>query len=82
MVATDETTYLRLAENTIQKQSGPLNWWPEGGGDFRADSTDDTGRFGIASLVFQHTLLYLTILATSIRAQCFFPLLMLGFSKP
>lgn len=43
MYATDDDRYLDMAENTITKQSAPLNWWPEGGGNFRADSTDDTG---------------------------------------
>lgn len=42
MFKTGDTQYLVEAEGTIEKQSGPLAWWPEGGGDFRADSTDDT----------------------------------------
>ncbi|CAN8102074.1 unnamed protein product [Discula destructiva] len=48
MAATDDKQYLDIAENTINKQSGPLDWWPEGGGDFRADSTDDTGWWALA----------------------------------
>lgn len=43
MSVTEDSEYLDMAEGTIKKQSGPLNWWPEGGGEFRADSTDDTG---------------------------------------
>lgn len=30
------------------QQRKPLPWWPEGGGEFRADSTDDTGWWGPA----------------------------------
>lgn len=43
MYTTNDTQYLAMAEHTIQEQSGPLPWWPEGDGYFRADSTDDTG---------------------------------------
>ncbi|KUI63471.1 hypothetical protein VM1G_10334 [Cytospora mali] len=48
MLKTGDTQYLSQAEGTIEKQSGPLPWWPEGGGDFRADSTDDTGWWALA----------------------------------
>ncbi|KAF3767194.1 family 76 glycoside hydrolase [Cryphonectria parasitica EP155] len=48
MFTTKDNQYLSLVEGTTQKQSGPLAWWPEGGGDFRADSTDDTGWWALA----------------------------------
>lgn len=46
--ATKDTQYLSQLERTVQEQSGPLPWWPEGGGYFRADSTDDTGWWALA----------------------------------
>ena len=42
ITVTGDRDYLEMAENTIELQSGELEWWPEGGGLFRADSTDDT----------------------------------------
>lgn len=45
---TKDTQYLSQLEHTVQEQSGPLPWWPEGGGLFRADSTDDTGWWALA----------------------------------
>jgi hypothetical protein len=38
---TDE--FMDLATTVVNAQRVPLPWWPQGGGDFRADSTDDTG---------------------------------------
>lgn len=48
MYKTGDMQYLPEAEGTIRKQSGPLDWWPQGGGEFRADSTDDTGWWALA----------------------------------
>lgn len=48
MVRTGSRAYLVQAENTVAIQRAPLSWWPEGGGDFRADSTDDTGWWALA----------------------------------
>jgi predicted alpha-1,6-mannanase (GH76 family) len=48
--ATKDTQYLSQLKHTIQEQSAPLPWWPEGGGDFRADSTDDTGWWALAAV--------------------------------
>ncbi|KAB5558510.1 putative glycosyl hydrolase [Coniochaeta sp. 2T2.1] len=45
---TGDTTYLPQIQQTIDVQSAPLDWWPEGGGYFRADSTDDTGWWALA----------------------------------
>ncbi|KAI1398197.1 glycoside hydrolase family 76 protein [Hypoxylon fuscum] len=48
MVKSGSREYLTQAENTVNIQRAPLDWWPEGGGDFRADSTDDTGWWALA----------------------------------
>ncbi|PSS05144.1 putative glycosyl hydrolase [Coniella lustricola] len=48
MYISGDTKYLSMAEYTVNAQSGPLAWWPEGNGDFRADSTDDTGWWALA----------------------------------
>ncbi|KAK7746117.1 hypothetical protein SLS62_009496 [Diatrype stigma] len=46
--ATGSRRYLDAALHTVEQQRGPLPWWPEGGGEFRADSTDDTGWWALA----------------------------------
>ncbi|CEJ81183.1 hypothetical protein VHEMI01327 [[Torrubiella] hemipterigena] len=48
MRATGSKDYLWQAEHTVRMQKKPLPWWPQGGGDFRADSTDDTGWWVLA----------------------------------
>ncbi|KAI2606777.1 glycoside hydrolase family 76 protein [Hypoxylon sp. NC1633] len=48
MLQSGSRDYLAQAKNTVELQRAPLNWWPEGGGDFRADSTDDTGWWALA----------------------------------
>ncbi|KAI2624461.1 putative glycosyl hydrolase [Xylaria nigripes] len=48
MLATGSQEYVDLADFTVEVQRAPLNWWPSGGGDFRADSTDDTGWWALA----------------------------------
>ncbi|CAJ2509665.1 Uu.00g146910.m01.CDS01 [Anthostomella pinea] len=48
MLKTGSDEYLPVAYNTFNIQRAPLEWWPEGGGDFRADSTDDTGWWALA----------------------------------
>lgn len=40
--------YMDKAKNTIEQQKAPIPWWPQGGGDFRGDSTDDTGWWAMA----------------------------------
>ncbi|KAI1131461.1 glycoside hydrolase family 76 protein [Nemania abortiva] len=48
MLATGSDDYVDMAAFTVETQRAPLDWWPEGGGDFRADSTDDTGWWALA----------------------------------
>ncbi|KAK8129429.1 hypothetical protein PG999_001809 [Apiospora kogelbergensis] len=50
MELTGSRDYLAQAQNTIDKQRAPIDWWPQGGGDFRADSTDDTAWWALALL--------------------------------
>ncbi|KAI1171525.1 glycoside hydrolase family 76 protein [Nemania sp. FL0916] len=47
-LATGSDEYMDMAAFTVTTQRAPLDWWPEGGGDFRADSTDDTGWWALA----------------------------------
>jgi predicted alpha-1,6-mannanase (GH76 family) len=50
MLITGSRDYLEQAQNTVELQKAPLEWWPEGDGYFRADSTDDTAWWGQAML--------------------------------
>ncbi|KAJ9165492.1 Glycosyl hydrolase [Coniochaeta hoffmannii] len=45
---TGDRTYMPQVLRTVDAQTAPLDWWPEGGGYFRADSTDDTGWWALA----------------------------------
>ncbi|KAI0454612.1 putative glycosyl hydrolase [Xylaria acuta] len=48
MLISGSDEYVDLAAYTVETQRAPLSWWPEGGGEFRADSTDDTGWWALA----------------------------------
>jgi predicted alpha-1,6-mannanase (GH76 family) len=48
MHKTGDDSYMPQVLRTIDTQKEPLAWWPEGGGYFRADSTDDTGWWALA----------------------------------
>ncbi|KAH8909529.1 putative glycosyl hydrolase [Coniochaeta sp. PMI_546] len=48
MHKTGDDSYMPQVLCTIETQKEPLEWWPEGGGYFRADSTDDTGWWALA----------------------------------
>lgn len=51
MRKTSSREYLDQAQQVIQAQRGAsLAWWPQGGGEFRADSTDDTGWWALATV--------------------------------
>ncbi|KAK3333427.1 glycoside hydrolase [Cercophora scortea] len=50
MYKTGSLAYLPQAQHTIDAQIGPIPWWPQGGGYFRADSTDDTGWWALAMI--------------------------------
>lgn len=55
MAATGNLEYLPQARYTIETQRHVLPWWPAGGGEFRAQSTDDTGWWALA-LTSMHAL--------------------------
>jgi predicted alpha-1,6-mannanase (GH76 family) len=48
MHKTGSNEYTAQVLHTIDTQKAPLEWWPQGGGYFRADSTDDTGWWALA----------------------------------
>ncbi|KAK1781697.1 glycoside hydrolase family 76 protein [Copromyces sp. CBS 386.78] len=50
MQMTGSRDYLDQARYIVDKQKAPLPGWPQGGGNFRADSTDDTAWWALAML--------------------------------
>lgn len=48
MNATGSREYLAQARSIIDRNRGVLPWWPQGGGLFRAGSTDDTAWWALA----------------------------------
>ncbi|KAK4237404.1 hypothetical protein C8A03DRAFT_16041 [Achaetomium macrosporum] len=48
MRKTNSSDYMDQVEKIIQAQRASLSWWPQGHGEFRADSTDDTGWWALA----------------------------------
>lgn len=66
MDATGSRDFIAVAQNTVNIQRAPLPWWPKGNGDFRADSTDDTGWWALAvaslyALTGEESLLYIAM---------------------
>lgn len=66
--------YMDQAEHIFNTQRAPLSWWPQGGGEFRADSTDDTGWWALAmirmfDLTDDHTYLNISKLDEAYIAQ-------------
>ncbi|KAI0139279.1 family 76 glycoside hydrolase [Pestalotiopsis sp. NC0098] len=50
MITTGTRDYIPIANYTINTQRASVAGWPQGGGDFRAASTDDTGWWALAVL--------------------------------
>ncbi|KAK0646585.1 family 76 glycoside hydrolase [Cercophora newfieldiana] len=66
MHKTGSRKYIQQARDVINAQKAPLPWWPQGEGNFRADSTDDTGWWALAlirmfDLTDDHTYLNISI---------------------
>jgi predicted alpha-1,6-mannanase (GH76 family) len=71
MRKTGTNDYVDQVKHIIQTQRGNLSWWPQGNGDFRADSTDDTGWWALAMVAMYDLTLDQTYLNISIEDEAY-----------